>query len=211
MGTSKKNLNDQIKKLLKEKPLDQLSEFAPEVSKIALSNELLTDSLDNEKTLHTSIEVVTKKFISLGSNGYKGKTKRELIEDDLTQQEFLEMVLKEIEEESKINSVILEKSLKIVMTKLLDQDLYDVYVFSQLLFYQVVHNLLLKELQETLKDSYEELSYSQIREMVTSLTDEIMNTEVYTVINDFVDRKIAFNKLLEIITSATNKADFGEF
>ncbi|MGY0694088.1 hypothetical protein ACW2QC_15120 [Virgibacillus sp. FSP13] len=211
MGTSKKNLNDRIKKLLKEKPLDQLSEFAPEVSKIALSSELLSDSLDNEKTLHTSIEVVTKKFISLGSNGYKGKTKRDLIEDNLTQQEFLEMVLKEIEEESKINSVILEKSLKIVMTKLLDQDSYDVYVFSQLLFYQVVHNLLLKELQETLKDSYEELSYSQIREMVTSLTDKIMDTEVYTVINDFVDRKITFNNLLEIITSATNKADFGEF
>ncbi|WP_066303977.1 hypothetical protein [Bacillus sp. FJAT-29814] len=211
MGTSKKNMNNEIKKMLKEKPLDQLNVFAPDISKVVLSQESLTKSLDNEEVVNTTIEVVTKRFISLGNSGYKGKTKKEIIEDELTQQEFLEMILKEIEDGSKINSKVLEKALKIVMTQLLEEESFDVYVFSQLLFYQVVYQLLLSELYETLKDSYEDLSYIQIKKMVTSLTDKIMNNEVCSKVNDFVDRKVSFSNLLEVITKATDNAEFGVF
>ncbi|WP_182200267.1 hypothetical protein [Paraliobacillus salinarum] len=211
MGTSKKNMNNEIKKLLKEKPLDQLNEFAPDISRVVLSQESLKKSLDNEEVVNTSIEVVTKKFISLNSNGFNGKTKKEMIEDELTQQEFIEMILKEIEEESKINSKVLEKALKIVMGHLIDDEFYNVYVFSQLLFYQVVYQLLLNDLYETLKDSYENLSYTQIEKMVSTLADKIMNTEVYSKVNEFVDRKLSFNNLLEVITKNTNNAEFGIF
>jgi hypothetical protein len=197
--------------LLKEKPLEQLNTYAPEVSRIVLSKEYLINSFDNEQTILTSINVVKNRFNSLGINGFKGKSKKEILVDDITQQELFEIILKEIEEESKINSKVLEKSLKIVMTKLLGEESFDVYIFSQLLFYQVVYQLLINELYETLKDSYVELSYSQISEMVTSLTDNIMNTNVYSKINEFVERKIAFNDLLEIIINATNNAEFGEF
>lgn len=211
MGTSKKNMNNEIKKLLKQKPLDQLNDFAPDISKVVLSQESLTKSLDNEEVVNTTIDVVTKRFISLGDNGYKGKTKKEISEDELTQQEFLEMILKEIEDESKINSKVLEKALKIVMSQLLEEESFDVYVFSQLLFYQVVYQLLLSELYETLKDSYEDLSYIQIKKMVSSLTDKIMNNEVCSKVNEFVDRKVSFSNLLEIITKATDNAEFGVF
>ena len=204
-------MNDKIKNLLKDTNLTDINYSAPEISRVALSKDILSKSFDDEETINKSIEIVTKRIVSLGQKGYKGKTKKELLEDKITLQEFLELVLEEIESEKMIDSKVLQKSLKIVMTKLLNQDTEDPYIFAQLLFFQVTYELLEKELYETLKDSYEDLSYPKIKEMVSILSNKIMNDDVYQRVNDFVDKKISLTLLLDVITSATDNAEFGEF
>jgi hypothetical protein len=97
------------------------------------------------------------------------------------------------------------------MTKILEMDINDSYIFAQLLFHQVTKELLQNELYETLKDSYENLPYDKIRQMVVSLTNKIMNNDVHRKINNFVDNKITFSQLLDIIINATDEAEFGEF
>jgi len=211
MGTSKKHMNDKIRNLLKDTDFKDIDKYAPEISRVALTKDTLSKSLDDEKTVNKSIEIITKRFVTIGQKGYKGKSKKELLEDQITLQEFLELVLEEIESETKIESKILQKSLRIVMTKLLNEDTEDSHISAQLLFYQVTYFLLEKELYETLKESYSSLSYIKIKEMVSSLSDRIMNNEVYDKINDFVDKKISLSQLLDIIIKATDDAKFGEF
>lgn len=211
MGTSKRHLNDKIRKLIEDRNLEDLNEDAPQISRVILSKESLNTSLGDEETISKSINIVTKHMHFLGKNGFNGKSRKEVFENKITLQEFLEMVLEEIDTETSIDSKILKSSLSIVMANISESDSEDPYIFAQLLFYQVINKLLEKELYETLKDSYEELPYDKIKAMVGTLTNRIMNEKVYQEINNFVDKKNSLSNLLDMITSATTDAEFGEF
>lgn len=211
MGTSKRKLSNEIKKLLKEKPLSNINDTAPELTKKILTKKVLNESFDQEDTIDNSIRIITSQFISLKSNGFKGKTKQELVTDPVPQQEFLEMILDLIESSSIISSKILEKALKIVMGKFLEIDDFDAYSFAQVLFYEVVYQILLSELNDNIKDIYEELDYSLIQNMVKNVTNQIMNTSVYSKVNSFIDREISLNEILDEIATQTSQASFGEF
>lgn len=130
MGTSKRKLSNEIKKILKGQPLSNINETAPELTKKILSKKVLNESFDQEKTLDNSIRIITNQFISLKSSGFKGKTKKELVSDPISQQEFLEMILDLIESSTMIESKILEKALKIAMGKFFDVDEFDAYSFA---------------------------------------------------------------------------------
>jgi hypothetical protein len=211
MGTSKRKLSSEIKKILKAKPLSNLNETAPELTKKILTKKTLTKEFDQEQTIDHSIKIITKQFISLKSNGFKGKSKKELVNDPITQQEFLEMILDEIENATVIESKILEKSLKVVMCKFLEIEEFDAYSFAQVLFYEIVYQILIGELNDNIKDVYEDIDYDLIQEMVRNVADQIMNDTVYGKVNLFIDRKISLNEVLDEIATQTSKASFGEF
>jgi len=210
MGTSKRRINAKIKKMLTDKSLTEINEDAPSISEIILTKENLNQGFDEESTVTNTIHIINQKFTSLSIAGYKGKTKKDLSEDELTQQEFFEMILDEIENEKVIESKILKKSLKIVMYKFLDKE-FDAYSFTQILFHQVVYELLLTELNDTLKDGFDELSYPKIKEMVNLLTSKIMNQNMHEKINLFVDKKISLEEILDSIITETSNAEFGDF
>ncbi|PFD96426.1 hypothetical protein COE15_07645 [Bacillus cereus] len=211
MGTSKRKLSSEIKKLLKEQPLSNINETAPELTKKILTKRALNECFDQEETLDHSIRMITSQFLSLKSNGFKGKTKKELVSDPISQQEFLEMILDLIESSSIIKSKILEKSLKIVMGKFLKVDDFDAYSFAQVLFYEIVYQILLGELIDNIKDIYEEIEYDLIQNMVKNVANQIMNKSVYSKVNLFIDRKISLTEISDEITIQTSQARFGEF
>jgi predicted hydrolase (HD superfamily) len=211
MGTSKRNLSNEIKKLLKGQPLSNINETAPGVTKKILTNKVLSENFDQEETINNSIRIITNQFNSLESNGFKGKTRKELVTDPISQQEFLELILEQIESDTLIQSKILEKALKIVMCKLLEIDEYDVYSFAQILFYEIVYQILLGELNDNIKDIYEEIEYELIQNMVRNVSNEIMNDTVYTKVNLFIDRKISLSQVLGEIANQTSRASFGDF
>ncbi|MEK4069021.1 hypothetical protein [Peribacillus sp. FSL R5-0717] len=211
MGTSKRKLSNEIKKLLKDKPLSNLNDTAPELTKKILSKKILNENFDQEDIIDNSIKIITNQFLSLSSSGFKGKTKKELINDPITQQEFLEMILDLIENSIVIESKILEKALKIVMCKFLEVDEFDVYSFAQILFYEIVFQILLGELNDNIKDIFEEIEYDLIQNMVRNATNQVMNVAVYEKVNLFIERKISLNEVLDEIAKQTSNASFGEF
>ncbi|CAM4019507.1 hypothetical protein [Mesobacillus zeae] len=211
MGTSKRKLSSDIKKILKQKPITQLNETAPELSKKILNPNHLSSSFDTEDTINESIKIITKHFITISSNGFKGKTKKELASDSITQQEFIEMILDQIENQAYINSEILEKSLKIVMCKFLEIEEFDVYSFAHHLFYEIIYQVLLGDLNDNIKDVFEDFNYDLIKKMVKNLTDQIMNDSVYEKVNLFIDRKLYLKDVLIHISKQTSNASFGEF
>ncbi|PEM44312.1 hypothetical protein [Bacillus toyonensis] len=211
MGTSKRNLSGEIKNLLKRETLENINNSAPKLTKKILTEKVLKDTFDQEKTIDISLKIITNQFISLNSRGFNGKEKKELVMDSISQQEFLEMILEQIESSTTIQSKILEKALKIVMCKFLELEHFDTYTFAQTLFYEIIYQILLKELHDNIKDIYEEIEYNLIQKMVTNVANKIMNSVVYAKVNLFIDRKISLNDVLEEISKQTSTASFGEF
>lgn len=210
MGTSKRRLNTKIKNLLKNVPLDEINESAPVISDLILTQTNLKREFDAEETVNKSIDIITKNFKMLSTDGFNGKTKEEICRDTLNQQDFLEAILNEIEHEKNIKSKILKKSLKIVMVNFIGVE-FNIYAFTQLLFHQIIYQLLSKELNDTLKDGFDQLEYSAIEKMVDSLTSKIMNQGMYDYINSFIDKKVSLEMVLNEITTQTSEAHFGEF
>lgn len=211
MGTSKRNISKKIKDLLKDIPASELNNNAPEVSKKILTKRVIQSYLVDEQSLQTSFSLITEKFNSLNSSGFGGKSKEEFLQDTLSQKEFIDLILDEIENEAYDNKDLLEKAYIIAMTKAIHMEEFDVYSFAQILFYHLINQILLKDLYDTLKDIYDDFSYDEIEKMTTNLTDQIMSTNVYNLVNEFVDKKISITKVLEQISKETDSASFGEF
>jgi hypothetical protein len=211
LGTSKRNLNSEIRKILKEKPLSNINEVAPNLTKKILTKRILSENFSQEETLQNAIHTVINRFNSLTANGFKGKSKKDITEDPISKDEFINMILEEIEEENKINSKYLEKSLKIVMSKVLGNDEFDIYTFAQLLFYEIIRQILIGQLTDNIKDTYEDISYDLIQGMVETATKQIVNNSVYTKVSLFIDKKISLNEVFDEIINQTSNASFGEF
>lgn len=211
MGTSKRNISNKVKKILENKSFHDLNSTAPELSKKILTKREINKQLIDEKDIIDSFNIISSKFKSLSLGGYKGKSKQDIIVDTITQEEFINMILDAIDNDEFLNKSILEKAYKIAMTMCLQQEEFDVYTFAQLLFYHLVHQILLKDLHDTLKDLYTDLSYNEIDNLISNLTNQIVNDAVYPIVVNFVDRKVPMKMVLDRIIFETKNASFGEF
>ncbi|MGG2054654.1 hypothetical protein ABFY48_09650 [Lysinibacillus pakistanensis] len=210
MGTSKRRIQSKIKDILVNTPVNDLNLRAPQIAEIVLSKKQLSDTFQSEDFTNETISFIYNQFNSFHSSGFNGKSKKEVLEDTISKEEFLNSILEAIEEEFGIDSKILLKALKITMAKFIEVE-FDSYSFAQLLFYEVVTQLLITDLQETMKDSYETLTYEEIKKMVSISADSIMNVAVYEKINDFVSKKCNVSDILELIHQRTSEALFGDF
>lgn len=211
MGTSKSNISKKIKQLLKDKPLTDLSLLAPDISKKILTNKEITSNLLDENELISSFEVISKHFNNLSTGGFKGKSKRELLEDPITLEEFLNMILDEIDENDFLEKELLEKAYKIAMTACLEVEEFDINSFVHLLFYHLINQILKKDLYDTLKQLYDELPYSKINQIINDLTDQIINRSIYELVEQFINRKAHLKDVVNKIVSETSNTTLGEF
>lgn len=211
MGTSKRNLNKKIKKLLQDKPLNDIDTSALEVSKTIITRRELNQQLVDEETIQNFFSIISKNFSKLSSAGFGGKSKKEVLEDPLTMQEFLNMILDQIEDDEFFEKELLEKAYKISMTKMLQEDEFDLYSFAQVLFYHLIQLILEKELYDTLRDLYEDFTYQDIEKWISRLTNQIMNDSIYKLVDEFVDKKLPLKKVLDKIVEETKNSSFGEF
>lgn len=210
MGTSKRRIENKVKQILSNQPIEKINEYAPKITEVILSPKNLSETFQEETFSSDTLVFIKKQFTSLSTSGYQGKSKKELEEDLITQEDFLNSILELIEDEFEIDSKILLKAFKIIMAKFIKKE-FDIYSFAQLLFHEVISQLLRKDLQDTLKDSYENLTYNQIQEMVSSSTSRIMGPEIFEKINDFINKKCTLSEVLTMIHSKTSEALFGDF
>lgn len=210
MGTSKRRINRKIKEILNKTNVDELNQNAPVITRLSLSTDILSETFQQEFLTSNTLVFIEEKFNSLSFAGFKGKNKEELANDVISKEEFINSILESIENQYHIDSKILIKSLKITIAKFIEGE-FDILVFAHQLFFEVVFQILISDLQETLKDSYEKLTYGDIKKMVTSSTECIINQTVYTKISDFVNNKASLPEVLELIHEQTSDALFGEF
>ncbi|MBO2537013.1 hypothetical protein [Rummeliibacillus suwonensis] len=212
MGTSKSNISKKVKDILKDKPISELKNMAPEVTKKVLSKRTINSQLIEENRIFNSINLIVTKINNISNvGGFNGKTKEELLNDKVTLEEFLNMILDQIEENGFLNKTLLEKAYKIAMTECLKLDEIDINIFSKLLFYHLIKQILYKDLYDTLKNIYPDFPYEKINQIIENVANQIINNSVYSLIEQFVAKKIPLSDVINRIVSETSHATFGEF
>lgn len=211
MGTSKIKIADKVKKILIDKPFTEINNYAPEVSKKVLTKNELTNNLIEENNILQSFEIISNNFKNISFGGFKGKSKKEIIDEPITLEEFINMILDQLDDLGIADKPLLEKAYKIAMTSCLQSDEFDIFIFAQLLFYYLVQEILKTDLYDTLKNIYIDVPYNTINNLISNLTDKIVNETVYSLVDDFVNKKITLSNVINAIITETRNASFGEF
>lgn len=210
MGTSKKRINDKVKKMLEKTSNDSIENNIQKITPILLSNSFLLENFD-EKAFENTILIVREKINSIKKMGYHGKSLKEISEDQISREELFEEILDEIEKNISSASKLLLKAFKIAMTTYLQGEDDDIIIFANLLFYHFIYLLLEEQLLDTLKDFYHEMNYQEIKDILKLTTDNILNKQIAQEIEKFVNRKVALSDLLQSIEFAIQNIRLGDF
>lgn len=213
MGTSKAKINNKVKDLLKDVPIEKIDERTPEISKNILSIRNLKKEFLDEEIMESCVETIQVRLKALFVEGMNGKPAKEIIQDEIGIAEFIDSVLEEIDKDDClfVEKDILEKSFKITMAECVKDEIVDVESLVLKLLYNTIKQLLIGDLNDTLKIVYEDLSFDQIEKMAINVTEQIMNESIKSTVHEYLNKELSFEKILAKITEETNNVTFGEF
>lgn len=213
MGTSKRSINESIKKILKDVPFETIDSKSPEVTKKIITKHRIVKELGDNNLLERCIGIVGGYFNKVKVGGFEGISYEELKNDRITTEEFINTIIDEIDSEESIllDKHILEKSLKIALTNCVMYDELDVEKLVIKLLLNVVNSILSMELHDTLKDIYEEVEYETIDNMIQDLSEKIVHQEVHSKIRGYISKEVSYEDMIEAVVKATEFATIGEF
>lgn len=213
MGTSKRKLNKAIKEMLHDVPVEKINDKTPDVTKKILTLKRIDAEFLDEPTLSKCIGIIYNQFEALNTGGFNGVSKQELKNDPITIEHFVNHILDLIDSEDNlfIDKALLERSFKITMTDCIKNDDLDLNNFVEKLLFNVVKQILIGELHDTLKEVYDELDYEDIGLMVNNVGNQVIDNETQNKIKQYIAKEIDFIQVLKTIVEAANNVSFGEF
>ncbi|MGE7923365.1 hypothetical protein ACQKND_09280 [Viridibacillus arvi] len=213
MGTSKRKLNKDIKKMLQDVPVENINDKTPEVTKKILTFKRINAEFLDEPILNTCLGIIFKQFEFLNNEGFNGISKEELKSDPITIEQFVNHILDLIDSEDTLfaDKTLLERCFKVTMTDCVKNDDLDINMFIKKLLYNVVKQILIGELHDTLKEIYDELGYEDIGVMVNNVSNQIMDNETQQKIKKYIAKEIDFKDVLKTVVEAAKNVTFGEF
>lgn len=213
MGTSKRKLNKEIKKMLQDVPVEKINDKTPDVTKKIITLKRINTEFLDEETLNKCISIISNQFELLSKEGFNGITQQEIKNDPITTEQFINHILDLIDNEDNLfaDKALLERSFKITMTNCLkDEDLVLTSFIEKLLF-NVVKQILIGELHDTLKEVYDELNYDDIELMVNNVSNQIIDNETQRKIDQYIAKDLEFSEVLKSVVEAAKNVTFGEF
>ncbi|WP_139993860.1 hypothetical protein [Kurthia sp. Dielmo] len=97
------------------------------------------------------------------------------------------------------------------MTDCLKNEDLNLNNFIEKLLFNVVKQILIGELHDTLKEVYDELDYDDISSMVNNVANQVIDNETKNKIKQYIAKEIEFKQVLKTIVEAANNVSFGEF
>lgn len=213
MGTSKRKLNKEIKEMLQDVPVEKINDKTPDVTKKILTLKRINSEFLDEPTLNKCMDIIFKQFESLNTEGFKGISKEEIKNDPITIEQFVNHILDLIDSEDNLfaDKALLERSFKITMTDCLKNEDLDINSFIKKLLFNVVKQILIGELHDTLKEVYDELDYEDIGLMVSNVSNKIVDNETQHKIEQYIAKELEFKQVLKSVVEAAKNVSFGEF
>jgi|GEM_PF-2372810 len=213
MGTSKRKLNKEIKKMLQDVPVENINDKTPDVTRRILTFKRINAEFLDEPTLNRCMGIIFKQFESLKNEGFNGIFKEELKNDPITVEQFVNHILDLIDSEDTLftDKALLERSFKVSMTDCLKNDDLEINIFIEKLLFNVVKQILIGELHDTLKEVYDELEYEDIEVMVSNVANQIMDNETQNRIGKYIGKEMEFKEVLKVVVEAAKNVTFGEF
>ncbi|MFJ7738066.1 hypothetical protein ACIQ2D_17255 [Lysinibacillus sp. NPDC097287] len=78
MGTSKRKLNKEIKKMLQDVPVEKINDKTPDVTKKIITLKRINTEFLDEETLNKCISIISNQFEVLSKEGFNGITQQEI-------------------------------------------------------------------------------------------------------------------------------------
>ncbi|WP_107943254.1 hypothetical protein [Metasolibacillus fluoroglycofenilyticus] len=213
MGTSKRKLNKAIKEMLHDVPVEKINDKTPDVTKKILTLKRINSEFLEEPTLNKCIGIIFNQFDVLSTGGFNGVSKEEIKNDPITIEHFVNHILDLIDSEDNlfVNKALLERSFKITMTDCLKNEDLDLNSFIKKLLFNVIKQILIGELHDTLKEVYDELNYEDIGLMVNNVSNQIIDNETQRKIEQYIAKELEFKQVLKSVVEAAGNVSFGEF
>ncbi|MFW7186729.1 hypothetical protein [Lysinibacillus sp. BNK-21] len=213
MGTSKRKLNKEIKKMLQDVPVEKINDKTPDVTKKIITLKRINTEFLDEATLNKCISIISNQFEVLSKEGFNGITQQEIKNDPITTEQFVNHILDLIDNEDNLfaDKALLERSFKITMTNFLKNEDLVLTSFIEKLLFNVVKQILIGELHDTLKEVYDELNYDDIELMVNNVSNQIIDNETQRKIDQYIAKDLEFSEVLKFVVEAAKNVTFGEF
>lgn len=213
MGTSKRKVNKAIKEMLHDVPVEEINDKTPDVTKKILTLKRIDSEFLDEPILSKCIGIIFNQFEALNTGGFNGVSKEEIKNDPITIEHFVNHILDLIDSEDNlfVDKALLERSFKITMTDCLKNEELELNNFIKKLLFNVVKQILIGELHDTLKEVYDELDYQDIGSMVNNVANQVINNETQYKVEQYIAKEIEFKQVLKTIVEAANNVSFGEF
>lgn len=213
MGTSKRKLNKAIKEMLHDVPVEDINDKTPDVTKKILTLKRIDSEFLDEPTLSKCIDIIYNQFEALNTGGFNGVSKEELKNDPIIIEHFINHILDFIDSEDNlfVDKALLERSFKITITECLKNEDLNLNNFIEKFLFNVVKQILIGELHDTLKEVYDELDYEDIGAMVNNVANQVIDNETKHEIEKYLAKELPFRQVLKSVVEAANNVSFGEF
>lgn len=211
MGTSKKHINRNVKKLLEQLGKHEIGKSIPQATTLVLNEERITKEIGKE-----SFKILLEKGIScingiITDGQFGGITYDEVKNDESIFNEFLDKLIELAEEDLKDKfSELLLQAFRLAITETLkDGKSIDDFIseFTYYLIYLIVQN----EIIEAFSDVYLEVPHEDINALIKLQARKIVTTELASLIKRYMKSEISLKKLVLFIVKRAETIEIGEF
>lgn len=204
MGTNKSKINNLIAKKVKGRPVDEVKEKLPEITKMIRGN-YIRDEI-SEQGFQSIVGVVGGKLKNL----YINEDEVEGIQvDEVKREEWIEEILELIENNLDDVSIVLEKALHLALAKTV-REKEDAENFVYNLLYYMVFLGLENTMQGALGTVDKGMTIPQIREIfITPIADKIFEEDIKIQIPSLLRKELSLDEVNKIIMRKLKK--FGGF
>lgn len=194
-------------------PVEKINDKTPDVTKKIITLKRINTEFLDEATLNKCISIISNQFEVLSKEGFNGITQQEIKNDPITTEQFVNHILDLIDNEDNLfaDKALLERSFKITMTNFLKNEDLVLTSFIEKLLFNVVKQILIGELHDTLKEVYDELNYDDIELMVNNVSNQIIDNETQRKIDQYIAKDLEFSEVLKSVVEAAKNVTFGEF
>lgn len=211
MGTSKKNTNKEIKKLLQQLGRQDIQKTIPQATSVVLDEQRITKELSNE-----SFKVLLQSGIK-GINGmmsggqFGGITYEEIKTSESTFNDFLEKIIELAEEDIEDEfSELLLQAFRLAITMILRENKGIDDFISEFAFY-LIYLIVQNEIIEVFSDVYLDIPHDEINTLIKLQARSIVTNELLSTIKDYLSEKISLKELVLLIVKRTEAIEIGEF
>jgi|GEM_PF-3703257 hypothetical protein len=211
MGTSKKNINRDVKKLLQQLGKQDIKKSIPQATSLVLDEQRITKEL-NKGSFKVLLQQGINSINGMMSEGqFGGISYDEIKSDESIFSEFLEKLIELAEEEFKDEfSELLLQAFRLAITAILKENI-DIDCFISEFTYYLIYLIVQTELIEVFSDVYLEIPHDEINSLIKIQARKIVTEELTSLIKGYINNKISLKELITTVVKRAEAIEFGEF
>jgi len=214
MGTSKRNIDDKIKKMLKQKSTPQeIEQVIPEITVEILTKKKINNFF-SDKEYETVIGAGIKGISSLLSGNFMDDYSYEgdIATDTPTIQRIIEAILVKVEEDQSIQSDFLLRALKYALAVSIkdgtEEEKFSIFINE--FTYYILYLMISESIIEALGDEFTESPTSEIDQKIKQISRHILNAKLKIIIDNYLSGEVTLEELIKSTIDIASNIKLGD-